>query len=262
MGFRPTSDFDKLPLESVITEADDMLRIKICRNILVHQPVAEISDDNFDTYWECLTGAFERLLKSPSVRRESERLKSLRLPDEKIDQFKVMIQGWRKDDEDDRRKQLDQITDIVTQTGLHTESVIKAIGTQIVDNQNEKHEGRVTLFKKAVQNVEEYKTKKLKSRFLYGFMATTNSNSCVTSCTTKELNTRFLLHPAALTRHQTVIAHQVPRVQTSEFCNSRWTVKMPSIKSLSAFVGLGAYRGIDRVMSMKGCGQSVIEQTT
>ncbi|XP_021339937.1 uncharacterized protein LOC110441165 [Mizuhopecten yessoensis] len=165
MDFRPISDFHKLPLESVITEADDMLRIKICRNILVHQPVAEISDEDFDTYWGCLTGAFERLLKNPRVRRESEELKSLRLPDEKVDQFQAMIQRWRMDDQGERREHLEQITDIVTQTGLHTESVIKATGTQIVENQNEKYEKLVNLLKQRNSKSRKVQNKEFQRSF-------------------------------------------------------------------------------------------------
>ncbi|OWF53155.1 uncharacterized protein LOC110446770 [Mizuhopecten yessoensis] len=172
MDFRPISDFHKLPLESVQLEADDMLRIKICRNFLVHQPAAEISDEDFDTYWECLTGAFERLLKSPCVRRESERLKSLRLPDEKVDQFKTMIQGWRMDDQDERREHLEQMKVILTQTGLHTESVIKATGTKIVENQNENHEELVSLLKQSNSKRRKGQNKELKKSFplrIHGF---------------------------------------------------------------------------------------------
>ncbi|XP_060080236.1 uncharacterized protein LOC132559621 [Ylistrum balloti] len=165
MGFRPISDFDKLPSLTVVTEADDMLRIKICRNVLVHQANAEMNDEDFDKYWECLTGAFERLLKNTSIRRESERLKSLRLPDEKIEQFKTTIEEWRRDEQDERKEHLEQMKDIVTRTSVHTNSVIQATGTQIIDNQIKQHEKLVKLLKKSRSKQRKVQNKDLKKSF-------------------------------------------------------------------------------------------------
>ncbi|XP_069135328.1 uncharacterized protein [Argopecten irradians] len=159
MGFRPISDFDKLPLASVITEADDMLRIKICRDVLVHQTNAEMSDEDFESHWECLTGAFERLLNNRSVRKESERLKSLTLPDDKVEQCRAMVQRWRMDEQEDPEE------NEVTHTTSHTEAAITSNETKIVENNNEKHEEVVNLSKKNSTKRRKAQNKEIKKSF-------------------------------------------------------------------------------------------------
>lgn len=145
---RPRTDFDKFPRDDVLSIADDTLRIKMCRNFLVHQADAEISDVDFEKYWNCLTDVFERLTGSSNIRHESDMLKVLRLPEEKIETFKAMIQQWRMDEKDDRQENAKQLKEVVKQTGAHTEKVIEETGSKIVQNQNRNHEELKCLIKK------------------------------------------------------------------------------------------------------------------
>ncbi|XP_021347781.1 uncharacterized protein LOC110446787 [Mizuhopecten yessoensis] len=122
---KPITDLDKFPADSDISPGSDILRIKLCRNRLAHNPDDEIGDGDFDTLWEYMTTAFGRLTGDVNYRQEGDRLKCVRPHMDIMDRLQSILEKWHKEDREERSDHLENITEKVACFKEHTENVIR-----------------------------------------------------------------------------------------------------------------------------------------
>ncbi|XP_069126332.1 uncharacterized protein [Argopecten irradians] len=90
---KPSCSMDSMPLNWEVTEADDVLRVRLHRNKLAHLTSLVISRRDFNTKWKDISLAIARLTGS-AYQDDIDRLKETSFEQDAVDENKKLRQEW------------------------------------------------------------------------------------------------------------------------------------------------------------------------
>ncbi|OWF39185.1 uncharacterized protein LOC110465397 [Mizuhopecten yessoensis] len=92
-NFKPTADMKTLPLSGIISEADDVLRLRIYRNKIAHLKSLEITPKEFEDMWKDISCAVIRLLGS-AYQNDMNRLKITNFDEAAVIRYEQLRKEW------------------------------------------------------------------------------------------------------------------------------------------------------------------------
>ncbi|XP_033741282.1 uncharacterized protein LOC117328057 [Pecten maximus] len=90
---KPTLDMISMPLNTNITEADDVLRIRMYRNKIAHLTSLVITSVEFNSMWNNISHAITRLIGS-AYQNDIDRLKEMSFDQPAVTRYKELRKEW------------------------------------------------------------------------------------------------------------------------------------------------------------------------
>ncbi|XP_020906364.1 probable ATP-dependent RNA helicase DDX58, partial [Exaiptasia diaphana] len=92
----PSRGWDSEPTPTNLTMEDDLVRIKLCRNMIyAHIVEMALTDDEFESYWDKIEAALNRLGKS-KYKTQIEHLKFTSIDHEMNNCYHALVQSWEE----------------------------------------------------------------------------------------------------------------------------------------------------------------------